>query len=120
MDMKAVHAYVEPALRERFEGYRELCGLPSAAALLSLLVMREMKLRRLAAADGPPIPAVQARTGPPRSTKISTIIEARCQTEFAAHAVRLGSSASACAAALASKELDERWLLQALEWSPVP
>lgn len=119
MARRAVHAYVENDLHVRFVIYREQCGLSTDAALLSLLVLREIKLRRLAqkmdgsAAD--PAHPTEARTA-----KITTNIDQGSRDAFFALAGGLSRSASACAADLVERELQERWLFLALEWCPAP
>ena len=45
-----IHGYVCPDVHGQFEAYRRELGLTSSSALLTLLVLREIKLQRLAGA----------------------------------------------------------------------
>lgn len=108
-----IHGYVCADVHGRFEAYRREIGLTSGSALLTLLVLRELKLQRLGTSrtrDG---------TAPmPRESKVSAYIDADKVTEFKALTDALGRSTSDCAADLIARELEERWLETVLETRP--
>lgn len=105
----AIHGYVCNDVHGRFEAYRRELGLTSASALLTLLVLREIKLQRLATA------ATRVRDGQPRSAKVSAYIDSGKVQAFKGFIDQLGRSASDCAADLMERELDERWLETIIE-----
>ena len=109
----AIHGYVCPDLHDQFETYRRKLGLTSSSALLTLLVLREIKLQRLAASTG------RAREGEPRNAKVSAYIDSGKAQAFKGLIDQLGRSASDCAADLVARELEERWLEATLEM-PAP
>lgn len=99
----AIHGYVCPEMHSRFEAYRRELGLTSSSALLTLLVLREIKLERL-------VPAVTRSRGRSRNAKVSAYIDAGKRQSFKELIDRLGRSVSDCTADLVARELDERWL----------
>lgn len=105
----AIHGYVCSHVHERFEAYRRKLGLTSGSALLTLLVLREIKLQRLATA------ATRVRDGQPRSAKVSAYIDSGKIQAFKGFIDQLGRSASDCAADLVERELEERWLETIIE-----
>ena len=107
----AIHGYVCPDVHGRFEAYRRAVGLTSSSALLTLLVLREIKLQRLEPTGGR---ARDAQGGTARDAKDSAYIDSGKAQAFKALTDKLGRSASDCAAALVEQELDERWLHAAL------
>lgn len=107
-----IHGYVCPDVHGRFEAYRRELGLTSSSALLTLLVLREIKLRRLAAS------AVRTRSEKPRDAKVSAYIDMGKAQAFKGLIEDLGRSASDCAADLVVRELEERWLEAILEAPP--
>ena len=110
-----IHGYVCADVHGRFEAYRREIGLTSGSALLTLLVLRELKLQRLGASP----PRTRDGTAPmPRESKVSAYIDADKVTEFKALTDALGRSTSDCAADLIARELEERWLETALETRP--
>lgn len=104
----AIHGYVCSETHEQFEAYRRDVGLTSASALLTLLVLREIKLQRLAGSS------LRVREGRPRNSKVSAYIDAGKAQAFKVVVDQLGRSASDCAADLVERELEERWLQTAL------
>ncbi len=110
----AIHGYVCPGIHAQFETYRRELGLTSSSALLTFLVLREIKVRRLSAA------VTRARAGQPRNAKVSAYIDAGKAQAFRELIDELGRSASDCAADLVTRELEERWLESALKMTPVP
>jgi hypothetical protein len=109
-----IHGYVCSDVHGRFEAYRREIGLTSGSALLTLLVLRELKVQRLTAMAGPQ----RDRAHAPRESKVSAYIDCGKVEEFRALAGRLGRSTSDCAAALVSQELEERWLDAAIGLAP--
>ena len=107
-DKLAIHGYVHPDTKGKFEAYRRDIGLTSSADLLTLLILREIELRRLAAT---PSSAVGRE---PRGSKVSTYIDPTRAAIFKKHVDMLGRSSSECAADLIERELAERWLVAAL------
>jgi hypothetical protein len=107
-----IHGYVCPDIHGQFEAYRRELGLTSSSALLTLLVLREIKLRRLATS------AMRTRDGQPRNAKVSAYIELGKVQAFKELIDQLGRSASDCAADLVERELEERWLEAAIEMPP--
>lgn len=105
----AIHGYVCSDVHGRFEAYRRELGLTSGSALLTLLVLREIKLQRLATT------ASRVRDGHPRSAKVSAYIDSGKVQAFKRFIDQLGRSASDCAADLVERELEERWLETILE-----
>lgn len=105
----AIHGYVCSEVHGRFEAYRRELGLTSGSALLTLLVLREIKLQRLAAAP------TRVRDGQPRSAKVSAYIDSGKVQAFKGFIDQLGRSASDCAADLVERELEERWLESIIE-----
>jgi hypothetical protein len=108
-DKHPIHGYVCPDVHGQFEAYRRELGLTSSSALLTLLVLREIKLRRLETSG------VRVRHGQPRNAKISTYIDSGKAQAFMGLIDQLGRSASDCAADLVERELDERWLQAVIE-----
>ncbi len=116
-EKQAIHGYVCTEIHNGFEAYRREVGLTSGSALLTLLVLREIKVQRLGSA------ATRAREGSggvPRDAKVSAYIDAAKFEEFKALTSGLDRSASECAAALIERELKERWLQAALELPLAP
>ena len=111
----AIHGYVCPDVHGRFEAYRREVGLTSSSALLTLLVLREIKLQRLGPARGR---SRDVQSGTTRDAKVSAYIDSGRAQAFKALTDKLGRSASECAAALVERELDERWLDAALAQPP--
>lgn len=109
----AIHGYVCSDVHGQFETYRRELGLTSSSALLTLLVLREIKLQRLAMCTG------RAREGRPRNAKVSAYIDYGKAQAFKGLINQLGRSASDCAADLVARELEERWLAATLEM-PLP
>lgn len=107
-----IHGYVCPDVHGRFEAYRRELGLTSSSALLTLLVLREIKLQRLAGASP------RIRDGQLRSAKVSAYIDSSKAQAFKGLIDQLGRSASDCAADLVERELEERWLQAVIEASP--
>lgn len=107
-----IHGYVCPDVHGRFEAYRRELGLTSSSALLTLLVLREIKLRRLIAS------ASRTRSNRPRDAKVSAYIDMGKVQAFKELIEQLGRSASDCAADLLARELEERWLEKVLEAPP--
>ena len=107
-----IHGYVCPDVHGQFEAYRRELGLTSSSALLTLLVLREIKLQRLAGAGA------RARDGQPRNAKVSAYIDSSKAQAFKGLIDQLGRSASDCAADLVERELEERWLQAVIEASP--
>jgi hypothetical protein len=107
-----IHGYVCPDTHGRFEAYRRELGLTSSSALLTLLVLREIKLQRLASSSA------RARDGQPRIAKVSAYIDSSKAQAFKELIDQLGRSASDCAADLVERELEERWLEAVIEASP--
>lgn len=110
----AIHGYVCPDIHVQFEAYRRELGLTSGSALLTLLLLREIKLRRLATCDQRP------RDGHPRNAKISAYIDSNKALAFMRFTEELGRSASDCAADLIERELEERWLQAAIGAPALP
>ena len=108
----AIHAYVPAEIHSDFEAYRRELGLTSASALLTLLVLREIRLQRLSATPpgGDPGHAFAAR-----DAKVSAYIDANKAEAFRAVCGGLGRSVSDGAADLIARELAERWLEAALQ-----
>lgn len=104
-----IHGYVCPSVHARFEAYRRELGLTSSSALLALLVLREIKLNRLATS------APRVRDGLPRNAKISTYVDSSKAQAFRELIDQFGRSASDCAADLIERELEERWLEAVIE-----
>jgi hypothetical protein len=105
-DKRAINAYVHPDMRVRFEAYRREIGLTSDSALLTLLILREIRLKRLCS-----LTVGQQ----PRGVTVSAYMDAAHAGEFEAHIKELGRSASESAGALVEQELSERWLESALK-----
>lgn len=104
-----IHGYVCSNVHGQFEAYRRKLGLTSSSALLTLLVLREIKLQRLANS------VARTRDGQPRNAKISTYIDSGKAQAFKGLIDQLGRSASDCAADLVERELEERWLQAVIE-----
>lgn len=103
----AVHVYVDPATHHAFEEYRKQVGLKSESSLVCLLVDREFKVARLASA--PP-------TAPTGSSKISAYLGPDRKAALQEHAPALHPRVAV--SHLIRRELEEEWLLKALEWIP--
>lgn len=103
-----IHAYVRADVRGKFERYWQGVGLTSGSALLTLLILREVQIKRLAV-------GVAILPGPdPRSSKVSAYVAERHCQSFRSHSEALGRTPSDCAAVLIEQELDEQWLKTAL------
>lgn len=107
-----IHGYVCPDVHGQFEAYRRELGLTSSSALLTLLVIREIKVQRLASSGA------RARDGQPRTAKVSAYIDSSKAQAFKGLIEQLGRSASDCAADLVERELEERWLQAVIEAYP--
>jgi hypothetical protein len=107
-----IHGHVCPDVHAQFEAYRRELGLTSGSALLTLLVLREIKLQRLASSG------TRVRDGQPRNAKVSAYIDSSKAQAFKGLIDQLGRSASNCAADLVERELEERWLQRVIEASP--
>jgi hypothetical protein len=107
-----IHGYVCADVHGQFEAYRREIGLTSGSALLTLLVLRELKLERLGAS---PLRTREGIAPTPRESKVSAYIDADKVTEFRTLTDALGRSTSDCAADLIARELEERWLEMVLE-----
>lgn len=108
----AIHGYLCPNVHDQFETYRRELGLTSSSALLTLLVLREIKVQRLAASTH------RSREGQPRNAKVSAYIDSSKAQAFKGLIDQLGRSASDCAADLMARELEERWLEMTLRMPP--
>lgn len=103
----AFHGYVPSDTHDKFERYWADMGLTSASALISLLIVREIQLKRLS--------SVGRQSGAePRPTKVSTYVPTPQAVLFKQHANGLGRSVSDCVAELVEREVGERWLYAAL------
>lgn len=107
----AIHGYVRPDVHDRFETYRRTIGLTSGSALLTLLIIREIRLKRLGG------PTVTNGAGGPRGAKVSAYLDDKSASTFRGLVGTLGRSVSDCAADLIERELSERWLEAALSTS---
>lgn len=107
----AIHGYVRPDVHDQFEAYRRTIGLTSGSALLTLLIIREIRLKRL---SGTTIASGDRRR---RAAKVSAYLDDKCAGKFKGLVDTLGRSASDCAADLIERELSERWLEGALSKS---
>ncbi|MFN3817359.1 hypothetical protein [Blastomonas sp.] len=107
-----IHGYVCPDVHCQFEAYRRHLGLTSSSSLLTLLVIREIKVKRLASSG------VRVRDGQPRTAKVSAYIDSGKAQAFKGLIEQLGRSASECAADLVERELEERWLETVIEALP--
>lgn len=106
----AIHAYVSDSIHAQFEIYRRQLGLTSGSSLLTLLILREIRLKRLAKVmDG----RVRSKNVP-RSCKITAYLDQPKIDEFRTLAEHVGRSVSDCAAELVDRELEEFWLLGSL------
>lgn len=107
-DKLPIHGYVRPATKSKFEAYRRGIGLSSASELLTLLILREIEIKRLAATS-------MAVFGPERrDSKVSAYVDPIRAAQFKCHVDALGRSSSECAAVLIEQELEEQWLVAAL------
>lgn len=107
-DKSPIHGYVRPVTKSKFEAYRRGIGLSSASELLTLLILREIEIKRLAATSMVVVGHER------RDSKVSAYVDPARAAEFKCHVEGLGRSSSECAAALIERELEERWLLAAL------
>lgn len=107
------YAYVSVQVGNDFDGYARDCGLTSKSELLKLLIERELRLRRL---GRPEIRSAYRAAG--RESKITAHLPSKLSDRFAAHISVLGYSKSSAAALLVERELEERWLANAIEWEP--
>lgn len=103
-EKRAVHAYVQTEVHDKFEEYVSSIGFSSSSALLTLLILREIQIERLATVTE------LASRDHPRGAKISAYVQGVRAEQFRARSVFLGRSQSACAAELILREIDERWL----------
>ena len=103
-EKRAVHAYVQPVVHDKFESYVSKIGFSSSSALLTLLILREIQIERLAAI------AEVALNNLPKGSKISAYVHSARAEQFRARTATLGRSQSACAAELVLREIEERWL----------
>ena len=104
----AIHGYVRPNTKSKFEAYRRGIGLTSASELLTLLILREIEVKRLANTQS------LAASGPPRDSKVSAYVDPARALQFKEHINSLGRTSSDSAAALIERELEEQWLAAAL------
>lgn len=103
----AFHGYVRNETHDSFERYMTELGLTSASALVALLLVRELALKRLTSAGW------QSGTEP-RTSKITAYVPAPQAAAFREHAAALGRSVSECVAELVEREVAECWLQFAL------
>lgn len=108
-EKRAVHAYVRTEVHDKFEAYVASLGFSSASALLTLLILREIQVERLASAS-----VGNSVTDMPKEAKISAYVQGVRAEQFRARTVHLGRSQSACAAELVVREIEERWLERVL------
>lgn len=107
------YAYVSAQVGRDFDGYARMCGLTSKSELLKLLIERELRIRRL---GRPECRTAHRPAG--RDSKITAHLPSELSDRFAAHTLTLGYSKSSAAALLVERELQERWLANAIEWEP--
>ena len=109
----SIHGYVCPEQGSKFERYTKCMRLTAKSQLLLLLILRELRLKRLLA-DG------RARNAQSRETKVSAYADEELVEAFRKHADAIGRSMSCCASELIEKELEERWLDAALSQTVNP
>lgn len=112
MRTKHVYAYVPEATQRAFDDYARTCGMTSRSELLSLLIVRELRLRRLPVGEQSRQPATKGRS------KITAHLCTDLDAALTTHASDLGVTNSHAAARLVEAELAERWLESALCWEP--
>lgn len=103
----AFHGYVPNETHDRFERYRSGLGLTSASALVALLIVREIELKRLTSTGW-------QNSSDLRTSKVTTYVPTQQAVLFKGHAGGLGRSVSDCVAELVEREVEERWLHSAL------
>jgi hypothetical protein len=103
----AFHGYVPSNTHDKFERYWGGIGLTSASALVALLIVREIELKRLTSAG-------RHSGAEPRASKVSAYVPTQQAVLFKDHAAGLGRSVSDCVAELVEREVGERWLHSAL------
>lgn len=112
MRTKHVYAYVPEATRRAFDEYARACGITSKSELLSLLIVRELRLKRL------PVGEQCRQTATKGRAKITSHLSTDLDTALTKRATDLGVTTSHAAARLVETELSERWLESALRWDP--
>lgn len=105
-----IGADVEPELRDQFVEYAESMHI-SESALVTLVIAREIRLKRLAAL---PLVAAAKKTSP-RTRLTGRQSTPSMREEFEVHLRSLEISRPAAITTLARTELQERWLWRSLE-----
>jgi hypothetical protein len=116
--MPQITARLSPNIRDRFDRYAAKVGL-DASELARLLILREMRVRRLLRRAEFHSPS--RRAGPKSSggRKLTAHFHlADNVDEFTKYAQASGFSRAAAAKLIAEEELHEKWLARALLWIP--
>src|ERR1051326_619783 len=115
--MSQITPRLSPEIRDRFKRYARKLGL-DASELARLLILREMRVRRLRR-ERPPSHRRRAAYKRGTDRKLTAHFHlAESVIEFARYAHAAGLSRAAAARLIAEQELREKWLARALVWAP--
>jgi antitoxin component of RelBE/YafQ-DinJ toxin-antitoxin module len=115
--MPQITARLSPKIRDRFDRYAAKVGL-DASELARLLILREMRVRRLLpVTKSRPSRRVAPKTGGERKLTAHFHLADNVD-EFARYASAEGFNRAAAARLIAEQELREKWLAKALVWIP--
>jgi hypothetical protein len=118
VNMSQITARLSPDIRDRFDKYAAEVGL-DASELARLLIVREMRVRRLLGrSTSQPERYPAKKYGDRTLTAHFHLSEEVAKFDRYAQAQKL--SRSGAARLIVERELRERWLAKAFAWSPKP
>jgi hypothetical protein len=115
--MAQINARLSPEIRERFDDYAAGLGL-DAAELARLLIVRELRVRRISMPGGNPQGPSKASTTTGHRKLTAHFHLSEQVAEFDRYANERGLSRAAAAKLIFERELREMWLAKAFSWSP--